>query len=163
MRRFMRRLLMLTCGVTGLAFALAIVLRHVEPPAQAQQPIFEAGPYIGDGESGEDALFDLATDAPFDDDGSLGIRQQYVELLRRKAELMSEERIAEAISQLKTEISHREAAQKLETITDELHTLVESHPQTRAAERAKRMLAVPDLLFQGPEGSKPSTDLVPTY
>lgn len=138
MRRFMRRLLMLTCGVTGLAFALAIVLRHVEPPAQAQQPDYaEAEPLSLENLDVADAAIEEAGT------GSLGIRQQYVELLRKKAELMSEEEITGELDRLKSDITELEASRALESITRQLQELIDSHPQTAAARRAQQMLAVP--------------------
>jgi hypothetical protein len=71
------------------------------------------------------------------------VRDQYVNLLRLKAELMSDEQIAESLEQLKGDICELEAERKLAEITAQLQALVGAYPDTDAAEKARTILDPP--------------------
>lgn len=157
-----RRCLLVAGGLISVG-AGVFITAHLERPAVAQQPAVElADPDIVFSENPEQAAADKAlyesvseaeaenfvADAHPDvmEVEAPSLRDEYVELLRRKAELMSDEEIAESLEQLQGDIAELEATRRLQAITDELRELVESHPETAAARRAEAMLAMhPDI------------------
>lgn len=67
-------------------------------------------------------------------------RSKYLELLRRKAELMTDEQIDAELQEVTVDIGELEASRKLEHVMTELQALVSEHPNSVAGQKARRMV-----------------------
>jgi cell division protein FtsN len=77
------------------------------------------------------------------------LQQRFVELSTKKARLMTEEQLQQAVNELDRDVEGRNAWSKLEDGARLLREVVEKHPQTRAAEAAKSALKVIDQTRSG--------------
>lgn len=67
-------------------------------------------------------------------------RQTFLELAKKKSQLLSPEELDQEIQRLQVELTELEAAKKFRSIERELEKLIEQFPQSRAARRAEKML-----------------------
>jgi len=149
----MRRILIAGTGVFAVATA-AFVIVYAHSRAEAQQPaltlgdpdiIFSENPELAAADKvAYDTTLDVAIEAEADAEAEPlpTVRDEYIDLLRRKAELMSDEQITEAMLQIKSDIGELEANRKLEELSTELRALVENYPESLAARKAQAMLAM---------------------
>jgi TolA-binding protein len=125
----MKRLLAVAVAVTGF---VAVGLAQ-KPDADNSRPDSQPGaPATQDGIQPP-----LAEPAPADADQ---LRQQYLKLMQDKAALMNAGELAAAAEQAAGDIRELQAARRLEQATTILAELIKAHPDTRAAQRAQRML-----------------------
>jgi len=68
------------------------------------------------------------------------LQQRFVELSTKKARLMTEEQLQQAVNELDRDVEGLNAWSKIEDSARLLREVVEKHPQTRAAEAAKAAL-----------------------
>jgi TolA-binding protein len=68
------------------------------------------------------------------------LQQRFVELSAKKAHLMTEEQLQQALNNLDQEVQELTAWSKIEETARLLREVVEKHPQTKAAEAAKSAL-----------------------
>jgi hypothetical protein len=68
------------------------------------------------------------------------LQQRFVELSAKKAHLMTEEQLQQALNNLDREVEELNAWSKIEESARFLREVVEKHPQTKAAEAAKSAL-----------------------
>ena len=68
------------------------------------------------------------------------LQQRFVELSTKKARLMSEEQLQQAVNELDRDVEGLNAWSKIEDSARLLREVVEKHPQTKAAEAAKAAL-----------------------
>ena len=78
-------------------------------------------------------------------------RQMFLELARKKAQLLSPEELDREIQRMQVELTELEATKKLRSIERELEILIEQFPQSRAARRAGRMLQTRSLRDENEE------------
>jgi hypothetical protein len=130
---FMKRLLAVAVAFTGF---VAVGLAQ-KPDADNSRPDRQPGaPPTQDSNQPP-----LAEPAPADADR---LRQQYLKLMQDKAALMNPDELTAAAEQAAGEIRELQAARRLEQATTILAELIKAHPDTRAAQRAQRMLAGDD-------------------
>ncbi len=121
----------LGCVASGLVLAGAMLL-HAMPGAagEGDDPPGSLPPQPNASES--NAFEKVETSA---------LRQRYLEILRKRSELMSEEELQQAIGESQRVLDEDLAAKALqEAVADcvrALDAIVESHPNTRAAQRSK--------------------------
>ncbi len=77
------------------------------------------------------------------------LQQRLVELSTKKARLMTEEQLQQAVNELDRDVEGLNAWGKIEDGARLLREVVENHPQTRAAEAAKSALKVIDQTRSG--------------
>jgi hypothetical protein len=68
------------------------------------------------------------------------LREEYLKLVKERAELMPPEDLQVEVEATKHQIEELKAAQKLQAAVQLLEALTKEHPQCKAAVRAKRML-----------------------
>jgi hypothetical protein len=94
----------------------------------------------------DELVFDEKSSAPLDDpfgnepQPMPTNRSKYLELLRRKAELMTDEQIDAELQEVTVDIGELEASRKLEHVMTELQALVCEHPDSVAGQKARRMV-----------------------
>ena len=66
----------------------------------------------------------------------------YLRLIQKKLQLISPDELANEIQKLRMELAEREAFRKLEQASQQLQDLIDQHPNSRAAQNARRMLQV---------------------
>jgi hypothetical protein len=79
---------------------------------------------------------------------STGLREQFIEQMRRKAELMTDAELKTAIDESSRDVREREAALRLAEIKRLLTDFVQEHEFTKAAQEAGRMLSATDGSFR---------------
>lgn len=72
------------------------------------------------------------------------LREQLLQLVEEKAQLMDREALEEALSEVQNDISELQALRKLEEARQILSSIVEEHAGTDGAARAQRMLDTDD-------------------
>jgi hypothetical protein len=68
------------------------------------------------------------------------LQQRFVDLASKKARLMSEEQLQQAVKKLDQDVEELNAWSKVEESARTLREVIEKHPQSRAAEAAKAAL-----------------------
>ena len=93
----------------------------------------------------------------------------YLKLINKKLQLISPDELANEIQKLRMELAEREAFRKLEQAKQQLQDLIDQHPNSRAAQNARRMLQLERRVpreedLENPDGFNPiptSTPAVP--
>jgi hypothetical protein len=70
------------------------------------------------------------------------LQQRFVELSTKKARLMTEEQLQQAVNALDRDVEGLNAWSKIEDSARQLREIVEKHPQTRAAKAAESALKI---------------------
>lgn len=129
---------------TGGEFDSFPAVRPVEQRRPFASSIEETGPAPAEPAPGFDQQFYTTSEPtnfaaqPVDEKTSL--KQQYVALATRRAELMTLEELKTELETAKTETNEVAARRELEEAQRILSRILEQHPDSAAAERAKRML-----------------------
>jgi hypothetical protein len=120
----------LGCVSTGLVLAGAMLLRAMPGAA-------------GEGTEPLPTVLQAAESNPIDDQNAppSELRQRYLEVLRKRSELMSEAELRQAIDESQRVLDQHAAVKALqaavEQCLDELDAVVQAYPNTEAAQRAK--------------------------
>ncbi len=101
-------------------------------------------------QDGSAPVFDPFADGPSDQTGEPEPlvaaedvqRNRFIEIMRAKAELMEDAELAAAIQQAEAEIHDLQASRMLTDARETLLRLIETYPQTPAAQDARRMLSL---------------------
>jgi|GEM_PF-6750590 len=67
-------------------------------------------------------------------------QQEYLNLIQQKVKLLTPDELNGEIKKLRLELVELESAKKMREIVRQLEELIEQHPQSRAAERARLMI-----------------------
>jgi hypothetical protein len=138
----MRRILLAGGGLLIVTVGILLFARF-HSQAVAGQPSFTVSvPEVSVAEepAADDSSIDIGVELPMEKRPNQ-LRDEYLELLRRKAELMTDEQILQSLRQLQTDIVELEAGRKLDRIAAQLRELIEAHPESIAAQRAQAMLS----------------------
>lgn len=72
------------------------------------------------------------------------LQQRYIDLATKKARLMTEEQLQQAVNELDRDVDELNAWSKLEQSARTLREVIEKHPQTRAAGTARSAIRIID-------------------
>jgi hypothetical protein len=147
----MRRILYAGCGLFATT-SVVFLLARSDSQAEDQQPALQVlapDVVVAAEPSGDESSLDLGVELP-GEKRPKQLRDEYLELLRKKADLMTQEEIIQSLQELQAEIAELEAGRKLDHIAAQLRELIDAHPESIAAQRAQAMLnglqARPDLV-----------------
>jgi hypothetical protein len=70
------------------------------------------------------------------------LQQRYVDLATKKARLMTEEQLQQAVNELDHDVHELDAWSKVDEVARQLREVIDKHPQTQAAEAARSALNV---------------------
>lgn len=90
--------------------------------------------------SGSPITFETAEDVSLNVPQDSPLRQQYLELAKTKAELMTDETLKQEIAATQRNINELKALQKLQDAQEMLLSLTKEFPESEAAAKAKHML-----------------------
>jgi TolA-binding protein len=130
------------------------------PPAKAtfDEPTAPAAPK--NSKSQRDAL-SVPQSRTFDQPGAqplTPLQQRYVDLATKKARLMTEEQLQQAVNEMDHQVDELNAWSKVEEGARALREVIEKHPQSRAAATARSLIRIID---QGRPTNSPEDSFSP--
>jgi hypothetical protein len=139
MRRLKLTWIALGCGI--LAATVESVFIGAVAPVVAQEDLesIEIEPALKDVDKDDDTEMSTSDADEFSDD-VVDPKEVYLELVRKKADLLTPDELTRETLALRRELSELQATIKLRSAEQQLHKLIDEFPTSGAAERAKRML-----------------------
>lgn len=139
MRRLKLTWIVLGCGI--LAATVESVFIGAVAPVVAQEDLesIEIEPALKDDDKDDDTEMSTSDQDEFSDD-DVDPKEVYLELVRKKADLLTPDELTRETLALRRELSELQATIKLRSAEQQLHKLIDEFPTSGAAEQAKRML-----------------------
>ena len=133
MRRLKLTWIALACGILAATVDSVFIGAVASVVAQEDLDLFENPSLtVTETESGH-------SDGP-EVDNEIDHKEVYLELARKKAELLTPDELTRETLVLQKELTELQATLKLRTAEEQLHKLIDEFPKSAAAERAKQML-----------------------